>query len=52
MPDNNMTREALDVPGASAPDLLNIAKLFAALTPQERAQAWAFLASLRQKRSA
>jgi len=51
MPDTNQTRMTQETPG-DAPDLLNIAKLFAALTPQERAQAWAFLASLRQKRSA
>lgn len=52
MSDNNMTREALDVPGELAPDLLIIAELFAALTPQERRQAWSFLDSLHRERTA
>lgn len=43
MPDMTQTRKAHETPGEDAPDLLILAELFAALTPQERLQAWSFL---------
>ena len=51
MPDIIQTDLAQTTPG-DAPDPIRLAILFAALTPQERSQAWEAAATLRRNRSA
>ena len=51
MPDTNQTRRTQETPG-DAPDSIIFAELFAALTPLERAQVMAYMASLRHRNTA
>lgn len=51
MPDTTQTKLTQDLPG-DAPELVIFAELFAALTPQERAQVMAYMASLRHQNTA
>lgn len=51
MPDTTQTKLTQDLPG-DAPEFMIFAERFAALTPRERAQVMAYLASLRQQHTA